>query len=260
MPFAPTPLTYNSYLLQLSTMAVIPTTVDPVTGIVTVNDVNYINIMPSVLDYAELRIQRDLDLLQLQIGDYDDNFTIGSNILTIPVSDFVTLQTMSVIVGTKTIPMTPCTKEFLQNVYNDSSFTATPKYFAPYGGDAATNGATSQNFMIGPYPDQNYPILLTGTQRAPSLYQYAGTPQATTGTTFISEYLPDLLLMASMIFVSGYQRKFSSTGSDPQMPINYEQQYETLLKGAMGEELRKRFEASAWSSMAPSPAATPDRK
>jgi hypothetical protein len=62
--------------------------------------------------------------------------------------------------------------------------------------------------------------------------------------------------MASMVFISAYQRNFSASADDPNMAINYEKTYQTLLKGAMGEELRKRFRASAWSSEAPSPAAT----
>jgi hypothetical protein len=57
-----------------------------------------------------------------------------------------------------------------------------------------------------------------------------------------------------MIFISAYQRNFSSSGSDPQMPINYETQYQTLLKGAAGEEIRKRFRSIGGSPEAPSAA------
>jgi hypothetical protein len=43
------------------------------------------------------------------------------------------------------------------------------------------------------------------------------------------------------------------------MAVTYEMQYQTLLKGAVTEEARKKFEASAWSSQGPSPVATPTR-
>ena len=73
-------------------------------------------------------------------------------------------------------------------------------------------------------------------------------------------YLPDLFIMASMIYVSAYQRNFSSaSGNDPQMPVTYETQYQTLLRNAMAEENRKKFEAAAWSSQSTSSSATPTR-
>jgi len=48
-------------------------------------------------------------------------------------------------------------------------------------------------------------------------------------------------------------------GNDPQMPISYETQYQTLLKSALSEENRKKFEAAAWSSQGASTSATPTR-
>jgi hypothetical protein len=66
--------------------------------------------------------------------------------------------------------------------------------------------------------------------------------------------------MASMVYISAYQRNFSSAmANDPQMPVNYEMQYMTLLKGAMSEENRKKFESVAWSSQSASPFSTPTR-
>jgi hypothetical protein len=65
--------------------------------------------------------------------------------------------------------------------------------------------------------------------------------------------------MASMIYISAYQRNFGKLNDDPQMAQTYESQYMTLLRGAAVEEARKKFEGSAWSSMSPAVAATPTR-
>ena len=62
-----------------------------------------------------------------------------------------------------------------------------------------------------------------------------------------------------MIYISGFQRNFGKIADDPQMAVTYESQYQTLLKGAVVEEARKKYEASAWSSQGPSPVATPGR-
>jgi hypothetical protein len=69
-----------------------------------------------------------------------------------------------------------------------------------------------------------------------------------------------MMILASMIYIAAYQRNFSSAmGNDPQMPITYETQYQALIKSAMMEENRKKFEAAAWSSQSPSTVATPTR-
>ena len=66
-----------------------------------------------------------------------------------------------------------------------------------------------------------------------------------------------MLIQASMIYISQFQRNFGPASNDPQMGPTYEAQYQSLLRGALGEEYRKRFEAVAWSSMSASPVATP---
>ena len=254
---ATTPLTYNGYVNQIATMAVVNTTVS--SGVVVGVDPAFNAILPQMLNYAELRIQRDLDLLPLQTSNTSYQTAAGVSTVSISVNDFVTLQTVGVVNGTITAPLLPATKEYIQNVWNDSSFQATPTTFAVYGGDASTAGDTSQIIYFGPTPDAVYSLVLTGTIRMPTLYQFATTAQANTGTTFISVYLPDLLIMASMVYISAYQRNFGRMSDDPAMAQSYEGQYQVLLRGALGEECRKKFEASAWTSYSTSTPATPNR-
>jgi hypothetical protein len=78
-------------------------------------------------------------------------------------------------------------------------------------------------------------------------------------TNFLSTYLPDLYVQASMIYISQFQRQFGAAANDPQMPGSYEAQYQTLLKSAAVEEARKKFQSVAWTSQSPSPVATPSR-
>jgi len=248
MAASTTALTYNSYVTQIATMAVVNTTTS---GSLTVfSDTAMQNALPQMLNYAELRIQRDLDLLPLQTTNTTYNLSTGSNTLSILTSDFVTLQNI-ILTGTGQ-PLLPVTKEWLQNVCGVGSTQGPPAYFAPYGGDTA-GGNTNQYFIVGPIPDQAYPVTLVGTIRMPTLYTTTGSG---TNTTFISTYLPDMLIMASMIYVSAYQRNWGRQSDDPQMAQSYEGQYQALLKGATVEEYRKRFEAYAWSSESVSPAAT----
>jgi hypothetical protein len=106
--------------------------------------------------------------------------------------------------------------------------------------------------IVGPWPDNNYTVEIVGTIRPASLSDV-------NTETFISLYLPDLMIMASMIYVSGYQRNFGRQSDDPQMAQSYESQYQALLGPAVVEEARKKFQSGAWSSMSPAVAATPTR-
>ena len=235
-------LTYASYVQQIATMAVVPVT-----------DTNFTIIIPSMIDYAELRMQRDLDFLSTQISTTAYTFTAGSNQLTLPTSQFIVPQTFEVLdsQGSST-PLLPVTKEFIQNVYGSGSTQGLPQYFAVYGGDTNTTGNTSQYMIVGPTPSSSYAIRLTGTVRSAPL-------SATNTTTFISTYLPDMFIMASMIYISAFQRNFGRINDDPAMAQTYEAQYQVLKQSALIEENRKKYEAAAWTSYSSAPAATPAR-
>lgn len=229
-------LTYSTYVQQIATMAVVPVT-----------DPNFTIIIPSMIDYAELRMQRDLDFLSTQTQNTSYSFTVGNNTLTIPTSAYVTLQTVEVLDSSgNSTPLLSSSKEFIQNVYGGNSTTGVPQYFAVYGGDAATAGYASQNIIVGPAPNLAYTVRLTGTIRSQPL-------SATNTATYISTFLPDLFIMASMIYISAYQRNFGRINDDPAMAQTYESQYESLLKSAMVEESRKKFQSAAWTSYSPTP-------
>lgn len=248
------PLTYNSYVTSIATLAVVPTEGDA-GGVMHFSETNLDGIVAQMLNYAELRIQRDLNLLSSQ-KTRSYALASGSWELDIPFDDFVVVQNITLAgVDDVTVfaPLTPVSKEFWQTNYPDPAYVGVPKYFTPIGADIASAGATYHIYAIMPKLDQPYKAYVVGTARAPSLF-LKKTSEASSGTTFISSQLPDLLLMASMVFLSAYQRNFNSAGSDPQMPINYETQYQTLLKGAMTEEMRRRFSMVPGSSDAPSPA------
>lgn len=243
-------ITYNDYVGEVANLAVMQTTT--VNGVLQGVDDSFNTALITALSYAELRIQRDMDLLpSLNSNTYA--ITGGANQFSIPVGDFVTIQTLAI----NGLPLLPVSKEFLQNVYGTADTMGQPAYFAMIGGDATGN--VDNNIMVGPYSDGNYSISAFGTVRLPSLYQFANATDADTGVTFISQWLPDMLVQASMIVIAQFQRNFGQTGSDPSMPGSYETQYQTLLQGAGAEEARKRFMGAGWSSMSAPVAATPNR-
>lgn len=243
----------SSYKTQIATMAVVDET-----------DSAFLTILPQAITYAENRICRDLDFLFTSVSNTSYSVALNSRTIIVPSANFYPSESGTLVVCEQInlltpagavnpdsairVPLLPTTKEFLDAVYGSSSAVGQPKYFCPFG-----DGESAYTFLVGPYANATYTVEIVGTYRPASL-------SASNQTTFISLNAPDLFIMASMVYVAAYQRNFSSTqGNDPQMPVNYETQYQTLLKSAMEEENRKKFEAAAWSSQSTSKFATPTR-
>ena len=242
---------YTTYVNQIATMAVVP-----------VSDPNFQIIIPQMINYAELRIQRDLDLFAGQTYNTAYSLTQNTPFVSLLDTDFITVQGVSLsFTNQSDTPLLPVSKEFLQYVYPVGSTTGVPQYFSMFtmstvstqGGGSTVDGNPSITIRVGPVPDNTYTLNITGTLHMQPLNATDNT------TTWISTYLPDLFIMASMIYVSAYQRNFGRMSDDPAMAQSYESQYQALLKGATTEEYRKKFQGSAWTSMSPSPIATPTR-
>jgi len=254
-----TGLTYSQYVTQIATMAVVAET-DPA----------FLTILPQMITYAENRMYRDIDFMFTSTSLHGVSFVLtpGNRNLSFNINlasnsdaqagTFVVSEQINLLTNASgnpasttnpdecvRVPLLPTTKEFLDAVYG-SSLTANrgkPIYFVPFN---------ETLFFVGPVPDQAYPVEVVGTYRPNSL-------SATNTTTFISQYLPDVFIMASMIYISAYQRNFGRQSDDPAMAQSYESQYKALLQGAIVEEARKKFDAAGWSSQSPATIATPTR-
>ena len=150
-------------------------------------------------------------------------------------------------------------KEFIQNCYGGMYSANTPKYYAMYGDNFGDEQDSVTNILFGPAPNYGYSLRVTGTAYAPSLYQSASAGPADSVYTYISQWYPDLLIMAAMVYVSAFQRQFSSTSDDTEMAMTYEKQYQALRLGAVPLENRRKGQGSGWSPYSTPIAATPTR-
>ena len=248
---ATTALTYNGLVTQVCLLA--PYQYSNVAGVVTPQALEFTALIPQMLNYAEQRIQRDMELLNTQVLRGPYALAVGSNQLSVPPGDLMVVQDVLVNIAGVPTPMQPVAKAYLLTVWPSTSTPGPPKVVALQGGDAATLGLAGTILMFGPPPDAPYQVSCIGEARAPSLATYANTAQAGSQATWISTWLPDLLVLACMIYVSGYQRDFGRQSDDPQMAQSYEAQYGTLLGAANKEEFQRRWEADAWSALASRP-------
>lgn len=220
--------------------------------VITGSETNFVQIFPQGITYAEDRIYRELDLLSTVTRDHgpltasNRNFTLPSN-----NGRFVTTNGFNVITpagtttpdsGTRT-QMVPTSRDFLDAVWGSVTGAGLPVLYAPI---------TDQDFIVGPWPDSNYSIEVIGViQPAPI--------SVSNPTTFLSLYLSDLLVAGVMIFMTGYQRDFGAQSDDPAQAQSWQGQYDKLFASANAVEMKKKYQSGAWSSMQPTPLATPSR-
>ena len=226
--------TYATYTTALANLMVVST-----------SDPNFVAIEPSIIDYAEQRIYRELDLPYTNTTDSSATTTAGQRTFDLPTTlgtfivvdylNIITPYTATTTTGTR-VPLIPASRDFIDISYPaNTSATGTPVYFGM---------VSNSQVVFGPVPDQAYPVEVIGTIRPAPL-------SSTNTTTILTTYVPDLFMAASMVFASGYMRNFGSQADDPRMSQSWENQYQLLKASAQTELARQRFESWGWSSGSP---------
>lgn len=225
-------LTYDGYVTAMAELIVCST-----------NDSAFLAVLPSVINDAEQRIYRELDYLDTitvssaTMASSTRTITLPSTVTYVVVQDINYVDTN----GSRT-PLIRVSRETVDMMYptaTSSSTSAVPIYYGM---------VTDQQPVFGPPPGQDISLEIVGTVR-PTALSSGNT------TTYISNYYPDLMIAASMVFANGYLKNFSAMGDDPQAPITWEKHYQTLAQSAILEEARKKGESEGWTSKQPSPAA-----
>ena len=235
------PLTYTQYVASLENLLVIPA-----------GDANLATDLPNIIDDAELRIYRELDLLDTSVRA-TAALTAGNRNFTLPSSagTFVVVSELNVVTPSTTTapdsgtrnPLLPASNEMLNSLWPSVAGSTVPQYFAM---------VNQQLAIVGPWPAAAYTVEVVGSIRPASL-------SSSNVTTLLSTYWPDLLIAASMVRAAGYQKNYGQGVDDPKMAITWESHFQELLKGADIEEMRKKFTSEGWSSDDPAKIATPAR-
>lgn len=229
---------YSQYVTTLAKTIVVPP-----------DDPDFLTELPRIIDDAEQRVYRELDLLDTIVRDSTASLTANSRNFTFP-QHFVVSESLNVFTPVNTttnrIQLIPTTREFLDAVYgNEGSISSPsiPQYYAMI---------TDQTIIVGPPPDVNYTMEVVGTIRPTPL-------SSTNTTTYLTLYLPDIFFAASCVFGFGYLQNFSSMSDNPQSAVSWESHYQSLLSSANVEEARKKYASAAWSPKQPIPISSPPR-
>lgn len=231
-------LTYTTFVNQIANLMVQDST-----------GTEFTTMLPGMIDYAEQRIYRELDLLSTIVRDSSASLTTNSRDFTLPTTlgRFVTVDGINVITPANTAadsgtrnPLLAVARDYLDHVWGSVSGATVPEYFSMI---------TDQTIIVGPWSDNTYRVEIVGTIRPTTL-------SSVNTTTFLTNYLPDLFIAAAMVFGSGYMRNFGAQSDNPQMAASWESQYQALKASALQEELRRKFAGLGWTSqseMAPAP-------
>lgn len=234
---------YPTYISQISNLLTIPSSYP-----------EFQIMSPGMIDYAEQRIYRELDLLFTQVTDNTGFVSSGNRLFSLPAATgnpFIVVDSINIITpstatssnGSRSQLM-PTSREFVDIAYpSGQTVTGIPQFWAMF---------SNMEVIFGPAPDAPYNIEIIGVQRPTPLS--SGNP-----TTILTQYVPDLFVAASMVFASGYTRDFSGQGDNPQQGQSWEGQYQKLFQSAATEQARAKYQSEGWTSDQPSPIATPKR-
>lgn len=233
-------LTYATYTTTLANLAAYSE-----------SDADFVQILPSVIDYAEDRIYRELNLLSTVVRDTSGTVTANSRNFTLPSSlgrfivvyqiNVVTPVGSTVTTGTRNA-VTPASRDVIDMLWPSetaASATTVPELFGMI---------TDQTVIFGPPPGAAFAVEVVGTIKPDPL-------SASNTTTYLTLQLPDLFLAASMVFLSGYMRNYGAQAQEPGMSQSWETQYQTLKASVALQDAQQKFASASWASKAPAPLA-----
>ncbi len=214
-------------------------------GIPSSQDSNFQNNLFAIVNDAEQRCYRELDLLYAT-SRQTISCTSGDRMLSLSglSPTVIIVEDLSVLVSigaggsfdagfdasfssgaAARKQLRPTSREYLDAVWNSAVGSAAPTDFAMLD---------NQTVILGPWPDQAYIIEVTGKIRPYPLYM-------STGDTFLTAYLPDLFFAAAMVAACGYLKTYGAGSDDPRMAVSWEQTYQARKTSALSEEQRKKF-------------------
>lgn len=208
------------------------------------------NFLPRILEGAEQRIYRELDLLATREEDLSVTVSTTTRKNTLPASNIV-LQSANIITPAGAEPTTAgasrngleiVSKDFIDQIWPQETVGQTvPKYIAQL---------SATQIILAPTPDQPYILETTGIFRPAPI-------SSTNVETYISITYPDLMLFACLVIAMGYQRDFGQQADDPKIAMTWETMYQAAKKSSLDEEQRRKSQSTNWSPYSETPLSTP---
>ena len=143
----------------------------------------FVTHLPDFIKAAEERIFKSVDL-EIFRKNVTTAFTTSDKFLSLP-TDYLASFSLQITTSGSEDFLLQKDVNFLQEAYDASSSTATPRFYAQFD---------ANNFIVAPTPNSNYTVELHYYYRPASL-----TAGADSGTTWLSTNAPFALLFGSLV-------------------------------------------------------------
>jgi hypothetical protein len=193
-------------------------------------DLDFLADLPTIIDNAEQRCYRDLDLVSTSVA-VNGTMTMYSRYFTLPTSagHILVVDAINVIDSTGVrFPMKPVSRDVVDYFWpsDTSTVNAIPTIFAR---------VDDGRVLVGPSPGANFIAEVVGTIRPVSL-------SSTNTSTFLTLYVSDVFFAAAMSSACGVLLKnYGAQSDDPRSAVSWEVEYQSRLASARNEELRKQY-------------------
>ena len=147
------------------------------------SETTFVTHLSDFIKSAEERIFKNVDL-EIFRKNVTSSLTSSDKFLTIPTDYLASFSLQITTSGSETFLLQKDVN-FLQEAYDASSSTATPRFYAQFD---------ANNFIVAPTPNSNYAVELHYYYRPTSL-----TAGADSGTTWLSTNAPFALLYGSLL-------------------------------------------------------------
>ena len=200
------------------------------------SDIDFQALLPTIIDLAEQRAYRDLDLLTAVVTVTGNTLTANSRLFTLPTSSggntihILEARQLNILDATATRWVArPSSREAIDFFWpSDTALTtaAIPTLFAR---------VSDTQLLVGQAPGSNWSVELIATVRPAAL-------SASNTSTYLSNYLSDLFFASAMVAATGtILKNFGAQSDNPAQANSWESAYQKLLAAAKEEEARKKF-------------------
>jgi hypothetical protein len=210
--------TYTSFVNALSSALTVDAT-----------DADFLALLSSVIDEAEQRIYRELDLVSCSVIT-PATMTIDDRFVTLPQTNghIIVINNVSIIDNGIKYTLRPVTLDVIDYIWPNTMHTGTAKPQLFFRID-------DTRIVVAPTPHSAWVVEIVGTIRPNPL-------GSNNNSTFLSTYLSDVFFAACMSAGNGILLKnYGAASEDPQQAMSWESKYQTLISSAKSEELRKLF-------------------
>ncbi len=207
-------------------------------------------LVEAMINYAELRIYREIDLLRTVEEATTSDLTPGTRSVTLP-GNLLIVNSATLITPASTAPnagsrnpMQRVSMEFINFIWPNALTTGVPSHYAMQD---------EETVILAPTPDAGYRACFLGIVRPAPL-------TALNTTTYLTEFVPDLFIAASAIWgFGGINRNFGAASDDPASAQSWEQTYQNLRAGVDVENLRSKAWSVGFQPFSPAPMAKESR-